>query len=304
MNEETVSMEATETMDGFLEGFDDTDGAVMETDQPTEEAQEEERQTTEQPAETAASEEPTAEEAAGGETRQATGEEPAPDQKQEEPTPAPRQWQLRHMDETRTVGEEEMTALAQKGLDYDRIRAKYDESKPVMELFRAQAAKAGMNMTDYITHLRVNAKMADRRTSEDDARRAVALEDRETAVSIREAEQNQAQQAANAAAQGKAAEEASRKADLERFRTVFPDVAKDPKGIPPEVWSAVQGGLTLVEAYSKYAVAKAQQSVQAAEQKATAAAQNQKNAARSTGSMKSAGESVKSKDPFLEGWGE
>ena len=33
---------------------------------------------------------------------------------------------LKHLDERRTVNREEVIALAQKGLDYDRIRAKYD----------------------------------------------------------------------------------------------------------------------------------------------------------------------------------
>ena len=41
-------------------------------------------------------------------------------------------WTLRHMDEVRQVGEADMVVLAQKGMDYDRIREKYDESKPVM----------------------------------------------------------------------------------------------------------------------------------------------------------------------------
>lgn len=33
---------------------------------------------------------------------------------------------LKHLDEVRTVSRDEVIALAQKGLDYDRIRAKYD----------------------------------------------------------------------------------------------------------------------------------------------------------------------------------
>ena len=40
---------------------------------------------------------------------------------------------LRHMDTERTVTEEEIVPLAQKGLDYDRIRQKYDEGKPLLQ---------------------------------------------------------------------------------------------------------------------------------------------------------------------------
>jgi hypothetical protein len=35
---------------------------------------------------------------------------------------------LKHLDEIRTVGRGEVITLAQKGLDYDRIRGKYDEA--------------------------------------------------------------------------------------------------------------------------------------------------------------------------------
>lgn len=35
-------------------------------------------------------------------------------------------FELKHLDEVRTVSRDEVIALAQKGLDYDRIRAKYD----------------------------------------------------------------------------------------------------------------------------------------------------------------------------------
>jgi len=35
---------------------------------------------------------------------------------------------LKHLGETRTVGRDEVITLAQKGLDYDRIRRKYDET--------------------------------------------------------------------------------------------------------------------------------------------------------------------------------
>ena len=35
-------------------------------------------------------------------------------------------FELKHLDEKRSVSREEVIALAQKGLDYDRIRAKYD----------------------------------------------------------------------------------------------------------------------------------------------------------------------------------
>ena len=211
------------------------------------------------------------------------------------------QFELKHLDETRTVSRDEVITLAQKGMDYDRIRWKYDESKPVMELFGSFAKQAGMSIADYLCEIRTQAKQASG-MSEAEAKRAVDLEDREAAVSAREAEEAQRQSSANQAAQAKAAADARRSADIAEFQKLFPDAAKDPKAIPQEVWANVQSGMTLVSAYSKYAVEQANAARQAAEQKASAASQNQANASRATGSMVSAGENTGSKDPFLAGW--
>ena len=186
-------------------------------------------------------------------------------------------------------------------MDYDRIRGKYDESKPVMELFGSFAKQAGMSISDYLSAIRTQAKQASG-MSEAEAKRAVDLEDREAAVSAREAEEAKRQSGANQAAQAKAAADARRSADIAEFQKLFPDAAKDPKAIPQEVWANVQSGMTLVSAYSKYAVEQANAARQAAEQKASAASQNQANASRATGSMVSAGENTGSKDPFLAGW--
>ena len=211
------------------------------------------------------------------------------------------QFELKHLDETKTVSRDEVITLAQKGMDYDRIRGKYDESKPVMELFGSFAKQAGMSISDYLSAIRTQAKQASG-MSEAEAKRAVDLEDREAAVSAREAEEAKRQSGANQAAQAKAAADARRSADIAEFQKLFPDAAKDPKAIPQEVWANVQSGMTLVSAYSKYAVEQANAARQAAEQKASAASQNQANASRATGSMVSAGENTGSKDPFLAGW--
>ena len=140
--------------------------------------------------------------------------------------------------------------------------------------------------------------------STEEAKRSIDLEDREAAVSAKEAEEAQRQQAAAQALQAQNTADARRRADIAEFQKTFPDAAKDPKSIPAEVWADVRNGSTLVAAYAKYTVAQAKAAQQAAEQRAESTAQNQKNAVRSTGSMKSAGENLNSKDPFLEGWGD
>ena len=158
-----------------------------------------------------------------------------------------------------------------------------------------------MSIPDYVSFIRTQAKQASG-MSEAEARRTVELEDREAAVSAKEAEEAQRQNGANQAAQARAAADARRNADIAEFQRLFPDAAKDPKAIPQEVWANVRSGMSLVSAYSKYAVDQANAARQAAEQKAAASAQNRRNADRATGSMQSAGENTGSKDPFLEGW--
>ena len=303
-NESQITQETTETTDGFLDGWGEQDSeSTADTQSETTPAQEQEQTDSDSQQETPAE----GQGETGGQTQPETtggdaGGENAQQQAETQPkADAPKMWTLRHMDEVRQVGEADMVVLAQKGRDYDRIRGKYDESKPVMELFGSFAKQAGMSSPDHDSFIRTQAKQASG-MSEAEARRTVELEDREAAVSAKEAEEAQRQNGANQAAQARAAADARRNADIAEFQRLFPDAAKDPKAIPQEVWASVRSGMSLVSAYSKYAVDQANAARQAAEQKAAASAQNQQNASRSTGSMQSAGESLASKDPFMEGW--
>ena len=303
-NESQITQETTETTDGFLDGWGEQDSESTEdTQSETTPAQEQDQTDSDSQQEIPAE----GQGETDGQTQPDTtgwdaGGENAQQQAETQPeADAPKMWTLRHMDEVRQVGEADMVVLAQKGLDYDRIRGKYDESKPVMELFGSFAKQAGMSIPDYVSFIRTQAKQASG-MSEAEARRTVELEDREAAVSAKEAEEAQRQNGANQAAQARAAADARRNADIAEFQRLFPDAAKDPKAIPQEVWAAVRSGMSLVSAYSKYTVDQANAARQAAEQKAAASAQNQQNASRSTGSMQSAGEPLASKDPFMEGW--
>lgn len=293
----TVDLE--QTSDGFMEGWDE-EPVTAEADQPEAET-EEQRQPEAEP--------PVDEMSAGGEESlrlEDGAQEPAQDQQTvdapEEPVQqTPRVWNLRYMDDVRQVGESDMVALAQKGLDYDRIRTRYDESKPVMELFGGFAQQAGMTIPEYVAHIRTQAKQA-QGLSEPEARREVALEDREAVVAAAEAQRQALASAQQSEAAARQREDARRMADIQRFQEKFPDAARDPRSIPQEVWEKVRGGVSLVESYQDYLLAQAETARAEAEQRAAASAQNQTNAVRTTGSMRSAGENLPSRDPFLEGW--
>lgn len=217
----------------------------------------------------------------------------------EGPQETPKTWTLRHLDSERTVGESEMVALAQKGLDYDRIRGKYDEAKPVIEMFGEFARAAGMSIPDYIRNVRTEAKRAGG-MSEEEARRTVDLEEREASIHAEEARRQEQESARNAQQQRISRE-------LAEFERAFPDAynnaKSDPKTIPQSVWDEVNNGLSLTAAYSRYAVEQARASVKTAQETVKTVQQAQKNTQRSTGSMKSAGNDSRSVDAFLAGFG-
>ena len=289
-----IEMEQTaDQQDAFLDGWgDETPEAEQTADQSVEQAEDE---VTESAEATEAQEATTAD----GEAK--TEEQPKTEgNTTEQAAPEAPSWKLKHMGEEKTLGVGDITTeLLQKGMDYDRVRGKYDEAKPVMEMFGEFAKAAGMSVADYVKFIRAEAKRA-KGMSEADAKREVELEDREAAVSAKEAAQQK---------QTEEKETVNEKVrqDLDAFAKAFPDVyAKartDTTVIPQEVWDVVHSGQqTLTAAYARYAVAEAQRAAQEAKATAAAAGQNAKNAVRSTGSMVSAGNDKKVTDAFLDGW--
>lgn len=305
-NEIMTGAEGAET-DGFMDGWEETSPAGEEL----EETQDGGNQS-EEPAEGGT--ENAGGDQAGGETagqveqgtggdiqrQDSEGAENGGDQAGQPRQEPPRMWTLNHLGQAVSANEADMVTLAQKGLDYDRIRADYDEARPVMDLFRDYAKRAGITVPEYLARIRAQAKQAEG-MSQEEARRAVDLEDREAVVAQQEAVRRQQEEAQRQEFARRQAVDARMQADLREFREVFPGAAADPASIPKEVWEAVRNGRTLVAAYAKY-----QEAQMAAESARRAAVEekNRQNAALTVGSMRSAGENAGGKDPFLEGWDE
>ncbi len=304
-NVENMSVQeeqSADQQDAFLDGWGDEQTAQ---DAPETSETAEGEDTAEEETETASETEGAQSAPDGGaaETAAEAGAEAQTETTEQKADAPEKTWTLRHMDETKNVGEAEMVTLAQKGMDYDRIRAKYDESKPAMEILSIFAKQKGVSVADYVSFLRTEAKKADG-LSEAEARRSIELEDREAAVTAREAEQAAERQAAEQANATANAAAQRRKADIDEFAREYPDVARNPDAIPKEVWDAVAAGSSLTVAYAKYTAKQAREEAERTRSAAQAAQQNVKNAARSTGSMQSAGQNAGGRDPFLEGWGE
>lgn len=202
---------------------------------------------------------------------------------------------LKHLDETREVSRDEVIALAQKGMDYDRIRGRLDEQKDYADLKRRNEELseyeaflkelAGdrdvMELIDegraqlLMRQLGIDRETALGRVKLDRERKAFAAEQQKQQTQLQE-QQKQQEQAD--------AQDQWRKDCFMAFGKEFPDV--DPKTIPQEVWEAFARGETLVSAYSLHQLRVLQKQQQ--EQKRA-----EENAKRSTGSQKSAGASEK-----------
>ena len=300
MNEmENIGMELNDTadqQDAFLAGWDDSDTAET-ADQPGTDAEGE-----------AADEENHSEEAETGDDEAQEGEadtkaeqQEAEETRQDAENGESREaaWIIKHNGTELTVKAGEITPeLLQKGVDYDRIRTKYDEAKPVMEIFTGLAQSNGMSVPEYIRVVRAAMKKAEGMNDEE-AARAIDLEDREAAVSAREAEQQESEAATDRQNERIAS-------DLNEFSNAFPEIYKqaetNPEAIPQAVWEDVRRGLSLTAAYARYAVASANDAAKTAQAQVAAMELNRKNGARSAGSMQSAGNDSKQKDAFLIGW--
>ena len=203
------------------------------------------------------------------ETEPTESEEPQPE------TPDQDYLELKHFDEVKKVNKEEAKVLAQKGMDYDRIRGKLDEATAInarlqkYEEFLNELKGGFASIDDLMNDVRSRV-IADK----EGITREQALERVKSANQQKEQAQQQAQFNRNAVY------EEMRRESLTSFLAAFPGVkAKD---IPQEVWDDMKTTNNLVASYAKY------QAKKLADENAVLK-KNAENKARSTGSMKSAG---------------
>lgn len=197
-------------------------------------------------------------------------------------------FELKHLDEVRTVNRDEVIQLAQKGMDYDRVRTKYDEAKPQIEWLSKNATSV--------------------RWMEDIARRqGISFEELvdQTRAQIMAQETNQSLSVCRGivANERKAAElenerarldtpEAKKQRDVQDFIREYPEQAKNPEALPKEVWAAVNRGETLVNAYRAYELKEVKAQLEQQRLESARKVQEEKNRARSTGSQSTSGKSA------------
>lgn len=236
------------------------------------------------------------------ETEQTEQEQPEQEETQEKPQEG-ETFELKYNKETRKVSREEMTELAQKGLNHDRILAQRDEMRGELDGLRkfkseneesitaiqAAAEAAGVDIPQFLRSLRENAYVS-QGLSRDAAKERVLREEAERKLEgVRAKEQR--------AADSEAEKKAAQKKDIDLFVKVYKGVSPD--SIPQEVWDSVREGESLVSAYGRYETRKVNEENKTLQAKIKAMEQNAKNKSASVGSIKSDGKET-AKDPFLE----
>lgn len=265
---------------------DDGNQTEEETSEETAEANEEEQEPSEEPEEPAGQPEA----------------EPTKEQKE-----APEElFDLKFNKEIRQVNRQQVTELAQKGLNHDRILEQRDhlqqenaellkfkqDNEAIISLLDAAAQKSGTDRNTFLQSVRENAYVS-QGLSRDAAHERVLREDAEQRLS--RTERLEEERSRNQQSQQE--QEQARQQDIERFLKLYKDV--DPGQIPKEVWDDVRNGETLVSAYGRYENRQLAENNRKLQESINAMKQNEKNKQKSIGSAKTEGKET-AKDPFLE----
>ena len=223
----------------------------------------------------------------------------------EQPGPEEPMFDLKYNKEIKQYTRQQVTELAQKGLNYDHVTEQRDrlqqeiadltkfrdENSAILDTLRAAAEASGKSVPEYLTSIRTNLLVA-QGISPETARERILREDAEQRL-------HSQQKAEEAEANRKRDAEQRQKDDIARFQKKYKDV--DPKTIPQEVWEAVRGGELLTDAYGDYQRRELERQLLEANEKLAIRAKNESNRQKSLGSLQSTKQET-GKDPFLEGF--
>lgn len=202
--------------------------------------------------------------------------------------------------EERKVTLEEMTAFAQKGADYDRVKDQNTQLRQtnadlqtkldgmaaqqgVLDILGVIANKSGSTLEQLADTLYINFRKS-AGVSEDAAREELKSSKLEKELDTYKARQTQ--QTQQQAQENDAAARAQR--DMEEFRQNFPDVQLT-EDLVDKLVPDVQKGMSLTSAYLKMENARLKAEAEAQRQREAAEAQNKKNRTKTPGSQQDSG---------------
>lgn len=200
--------------------------------------------------------------------------------------------------EDRQVGLAEMTTLAQKGADYDRVKGQLTESRQqiqdlqgerdkyrnAMDVLETMAAEAELSLDEFVEQLQVNAAVQSGKT-EAEAKAEIRAKKAEKQLDAMKAEAS--------AKQEPAAEDQQTRAEREiaEFQERFPEVGLDKltEEVVQELEADVKNGMSLSDAYQKRENVRRDARIAELEKQLQAEKQNKRNRSTSPGSQKDSG---------------
>lgn len=222
----------------------------------------------------------TGEESSEGNTPE---QEKKPDEGPPETAPEPQKFTIKVNKGTREVELPEMTELAQKGADYDRVKGQLetsrtneanlqktvDEQSPIMEVLQLAAKDAGVDVAELVDSIHVGL-LKGKGMTEAEARAEIRAAKAEKAVNDLKNKPVQEENPETDSNQERA------KREIAEFQTAFPGVQLNQETLD-KLAPDVQNGMTLTSAYLK--MENARLTAELAEQKRALEAekQNQKN---------------------------
>lgn len=232
-------------------------------------------------------------------------EAPEADQQTEAEEQTTDSYTLKYMGEEKAVTREEVVTLAQKGMDYDRVKGKLQEIETNTadyaqvkadlakrnEQFRFMdelAKSQGMSVDELIDSTQASI-MAQKTGKDIEVCRGIVANERR-------ARELQAQQAAVTSTKD---QQAKKDADIAEFLAAYPEL-KDPKEVPDEVWVEVNKGANLLNTYRAFLLKQKDAEIERLKAEAAEEKRKQENRSRSTGSLKTKGS--KTEDPFDAIW--
>jgi hypothetical protein len=211
---------------------------------------------------------------------------------------------LKVLGEEKSFTREEVVPLAQKGMDYDRVKGQLEEARNSLKEY--EQIKGDLSKrNDQLYWLEELAKEQNQTLDELIEMTQAQVMSRKTGQNIEVCKgivKNQRLERELKAQQAKLNATTDQndkiKSDIDAFMKAYPDLAADPKNLPQEVWDAVKAGEPLLNAYRAYEIK--QLRAQLEQQKAEAEKKLQKeiNKSRSTGSMSTKGK--KTEDDFFD----
>ena len=197
--------------------------------------------------------------------------------------------------------EAEARELAQKGMNYDRIKQRYDElaNSEELTLLDQLAKEAGVSnrtefvktLAQYSQHNAVNQYVEQLKQQYPDTDEAVLRELAE--IKLKQQKELDEQRRLNTQQQAEKQQKEAFAAQYNAFITEYPNV--DPAKLPDEVIQSMASGETMLSAYRGYELKQLRAEKAAAES-------NQKNKNKSLGSVKDGSLGDEKPDPILEGF--